>query len=214
MGRLTPPGSGLPLAVVEVLERGDITFFYRPLVQSAEARSFRVGVQSFFAVLSPGERQLHRRLRIGRKRMPVAPGERLWARIERVGSLDRVLADQLEPERYHTKTRGDRFQPEARPVAQGCYAVVRHDEHCHLVYRVEHHEEDDDIPDEVRVPDAAGHLLLFERAPGAGAMWTVAGDPGYLDEEGAEIVLVGADDEPERELGIDILPASVERDPV
>lgn len=206
------PGSGLPLIVVQVLERGDITFFYRPLVQSADARTFRVGVQSFFAVLSPGERALHRRLRIGRKRMPARPGERLWARVERVGSLDRVLAGQLEAEHYMTKTRGERFQPEARPIAQGSYAVVRHDDHCHLVYRIEHHEEDEDIPAEVRVPDAASHLLLFERAPGAGATWSAAGDPDQLDEEGAEVVLVGAEDEPERELGIDILPASVERD--
>jgi hypothetical protein len=195
--------------VIQVLERGDISFFYRPVVQPAEARSFRAGVQSFFAVLSPGERPLHRRLRIGRKRMPVAAGERLWARIERVGSLDRVLADQLEPAHYHTRTRGERYQPEARPIAQGSYAIVRHDDHCHLAYRVEHQEEDGDIPREVRVPDAASHLLLFERAPGAGAMWTAAGDPGQLDEEGAEIVLVGGDDQPERELGIDILPPGI-----
>jgi hypothetical protein len=192
--------------VVQVLERGDIAFFYRPVVQPAEAMTFRNDVQAFFAVLSPGGRDLHRRLRIGRKRMPVAAGERLWARIERVGSLDRVLADQLEPELYRTKTRGERYQPGARPVAQGSYAVVRHDDHVHLAYRVEHQEEDDDLPREVQVPDAASHLLLFERAPGAGAMWTAQGDVACMDDEGAEIVLVGGDDEPERALGIDILP--------
>lgn len=195
--------------MIEVLERGDISFFYRPVVQPADARSFRPGVQSFFAVLSPGGRPLHRRLRIGRKRMPVAAGERLWARVERVGSLDRVLADQLEAEHYQTRTRGERYQPEARAVAQGSYAIVRHDDHWHLAYRVEHQEGDDDIPREVRVPDAASHLLLFERAPGAGAAWSAAGHPDQLDEEGAEIVLVGGDDEPERELGIDILPPGI-----
>jgi hypothetical protein len=194
------------LIVVQVLERGDILFFYRAVVQAAEAMTFRPGVQSFFAVLSPGGRELHRRIRIGRKRMPAAPGERLWARVERVGSFDRVLADQLEPERYVTKTRGERLQPEARPVAQGSYAIVRHDDHVHLAYRIEQRELDGDIPDEVQVPDAASHLLLFERGPGAGATWTAAGDPSALDDEGAEIVLVGADDEPERELGIELLP--------
>lgn len=192
--------------MVQVLERGDISFFYRPLVQAAEARTFRPGVQAFFAVLSPGGREVHRRLRIGRKRMPMVAGERLWGRIERVGSLERVLAGQLESERYHTRTRGERYQPEARPLAQGSYAIVRHDDHCHLAYRIEHHEEDDDTPGEVRVPDAASHLLLFERAPGAGPVWTVEGEVERLDEEGAEIVLVGGDDEPERALGIDIVP--------
>lgn len=191
---------------VRVLERGDISFFYRPLVQAAEAESFRTGVQAFFAVLSPAGRELHRRLRVGRKRMPVVAGERLWARIERVGSFDRVLGDQLEPEHYYTRTRGVRYQPEARAIGQGSYAIVRHDDHCHLAYRVEHHEADPDLPDEVRVPDAASHLILFESSAGASAIWSVAGDPADLDEEGAEIVLVGAADEPERELGIDILP--------
>jgi hypothetical protein len=194
--------------VVQVLERGDISFFYRPVVQPAEAMSYPVGVQSFFAVLSPGGRQLHRRLRIGRKRMPMVAGERLWARIERVGSLDRVLAGQLEAERYHTKTRGERYQPEARPIAQGSYAVVRHDDHCHLAYRIENKEHDDDLPLEIHLPEAASHLILFERIPDGGAMWSVEGDPDRLDQEGAEIVLVGGDDQPERELGIELLPPS------
>jgi hypothetical protein len=195
--------------VVQVLERGDISFFYRPVVQPAEAMSYPVGVQSFFALLSPGGRPLHRRLRIGRKRMPMVAGERLWARVERVGSLDRVLAGQLEAERYHTKTRGERYQPEARPIAQGSYAVVRHDDHCHLAYRIEHKELDDDLPVEIRVPEAASHLILFERAPDGGATWSVEGDPDRLDEEGAEIVLVGGDNQPERELGIELLPPPV-----
>jgi hypothetical protein len=107
--------------MVEVLERGDISFFYRPTVQPADAPATTFGVQSFFVVLSAAH-GTHRRVRIGRKRMPAMPGERLWARVERVGSLQRVLADQLESEEYRTKTRGDRYQPGARPIR----ASVRH----------------------------------------------------------------------------------------
>jgi hypothetical protein len=194
--------------MVEVLERGDINFFYRPSVQPADAVEVVPGVQSFFVVLSPaGRRRSHRRLRIGRKRMPPA-GARYWARVERVGTLDRVIADQLEGERYSTKTRGERYQPGARPIAQGCYAMVRHDDHCHLAYRIEHREELDEVPDEVWVPDAASHVILFEKVPRARATWTTAGEPSLFDEEGYELVLVGVDDEPERELGIDVLPAA------
>lgn len=194
--------------MVEILERGDIGFFYRPVVQAAEGTTFREGVQSFFAVLSPGDRPLHRRLRVGRKHMPLRPGERLWARVERVGSFERVLGGQLEPEHYRTKTRGERYQPEARPIARGSYAIVRHDDHCHLAYRIEYREEDGDIPAEVGVPDAASHILLFEAPAEARAVWTEAGDPAGLDDEGAEIVLVGVDDEPEQALGIDLLAAA------
>ncbi|MEJ7598942.1 MAG: hypothetical protein WKG01_13620 [Kofleriaceae bacterium] len=188
--------------MVEVLERGDITFFYRPTVQPAEG-PVEPGVQSFFVVL--GARGKHRRIRIGKKRMPAPSGERLWARVERVGSFQRVVGDQLQSERYVTKTRGERVQPAARAIAHGCYAFVRHDDHTHLAYRVDEPELEPDVPEEVRPPDAASLIVLFERTPRTRATWTTVGEPAFLDEEGAEVVLVGVDDEPERELGIDVL---------
>jgi hypothetical protein len=193
--------------MTEVLERGDISFFFRPAVQAADALETTLGVQSFFVVLSAG-RDRHRRVRIGRKRMPAPTGERFWARVERVGSLQRVLGGQLEAEQYTTKTRGERYQPGARPIAQGCYAFVRHDDHIHLVYRVDQIEPD--APDEVRVPEAMSHIVLFERVPRGRATWTTVGEPALLDEEGYELVLVGVDDEPERELGIDVLEHAVQ----
>jgi hypothetical protein len=196
---------GLRVAV-EVLERGDIQFFYRPRVQPADlARNERPGVQSFFVVLSVAGSKVHRRVRIGKQRMPAPTGERLWGRVERVGSLARVLADQIEDEQYTTKTRGERFQPGARRIAHGCYAFVRHDEHVHLAYRVEH-VEDAELPDELRVPDAASIVVLFENPSPGRALWSTRGAPSQLDQEGEELVLVGVDDEPERALGIEVLP--------
>jgi hypothetical protein len=205
--------------MVDVLERGDISFFFRPRVQPADAPAGPAtapGVQSLFLVLSTaGDR--HRRVRVGRKRMPAAAGERLWARVERVGSLQRVLADLLEAEEYRTKTRGDRYQPGARPIGQGCYAFVRHGDHIHLVYRLTLLEPD--VPDEVRVPEAGSDLVLFARSemggedPAGGRLrWTTAGEPALLDEEGAEIVIVGTagDDD----LGVDVLaPTSSPAEP-
>jgi hypothetical protein len=195
--------------MVQVLERGDIGFFFRPRVQPAEAPVARIaapgpapGVQSFFFVLSTAG-GVHRRIRVGRKRMPVAAGERLWARVERVGTLQRVLGDQLEAEEYRTKTRGDRYQPGARPIGHGSYALARHDDHIHLVYRLDLREPD--APDEVRVADAGSDIVLFERIPRASATWTTAGEPAQLDDEGGEIVIVGVVDEPDHDLGIDVL---------
>jgi hypothetical protein len=189
--------------MVEVLERGDIQFFFRPTVQPADPdAAASLGVQSFFVVLST--RDKHRRVRIGRKRMPATTGERLWARVERIGSFSRAMGDLLEDEHYHTKTRGERYQPAARPIAHGCYALVQHDDHVHFAYRVDHRES---APEEVDVPDAASHVVLFERVPRGRATWTTEGTPARLDEEGAEIVLVGVDDDPERELGVELLQA-------
>ena len=190
--------------MVEVLERGDVGFFYRPTVQPADAIEVTPGIQAFFMILSPSHGHFHRRVRIGRKRLPVRHGERLWSRVERVGSMQRVLADQLESETYTTKTRGARFQPGAVPVAQGCYAFVRHEDHTHFVYRVEHTEP----VAELELPAAMSMIVLFERAQPANAVWTTGGLPTQLDFEGEELVLVGAHDEPELELGIEVLPVS------
>lgn len=57
---------------MERLERGDLRFFFRPTVQAAQADHVALGVQSLFAILS-AEHGLHRRLRIGKKRMPSLP---------------------------------------------------------------------------------------------------------------------------------------------
>lgn len=173
---------------MEVRERGDISFFFRPSVQPVDAVETTLGVQSFFLVLSPAHGR-HRRVRVGRKHMPTRSGQRFWARVERVGSLQRVLADQLEAEQYSTKTRGDRYQPGARPIARGSYAFLGHEDHTHLVYQIDDREPDS--PDDVQVDDIGDYLVLFERTPRTRATWTSVGSPSLLDEEGAEIVFVG-----------------------
>jgi hypothetical protein len=193
--------------VVDVLERGDIAFFYRPTVRAADAPpgAEAGGVQRFFFVLMPASGPA-RRLRVGKKRLPTRGGQRFWVEVERVGSLDHVLVDQLEDERYQTRTRGERYQPGARPVAQGCYAFVRHGDHCHLAFRIDRAELADDLPEDVRVPDAASYVVLGKEAPGVRATWTAAGVTHLPDREGAQLVLAGAADTPESTLGIELLP--------
>jgi hypothetical protein len=177
--------------MTDVVERGDIQFCFRPTVQPAQAETFVLGVQSFFAILSPAGRDLHRRLRIGKKRMPNAPKERFWARIERVGTLQRALGDTLESDTYVTKTRGERYQPAARPIASGTYAFVQHGDHVHLDYEVEPFAFED-APEEVQLDPTGSHLVLFEADGATRATWTHRGSVAQLDEEGAELVLVGS----------------------
>src|SRR5689334_10012299 len=191
--------------MVEVLERGDLQCFFRPTVQPADETALDVafGVQAFYLVLGY-DHGTYRRVRVGKTRMPAATGERLWARVERVGTFGRAMGDLLDDERYHTKTRGDRDQPAARAIASGTYAFVRHDDHVHFVYRLETRELD--VPEEVQLPDAGSHVVLFENSGPGNAAFTVDGSPALLDVEGAELVLVGVDDEPERVLGVELLP--------
>jgi hypothetical protein len=158
-------------------------------VQPAEADNVELGVQSLFAILSPEGGRDHRRLRIGRKRMPATPKDRFWAKIERVGTLQRVLGGKLEPDFYTTKTRGERYQPAARPIAHGSYELARHGDHTHLSYQVEPFAFED-APDEIAVAESGSHVVLFEATAGK-AKWTAQGQVSQLDEEGAELVLVG-----------------------
>jgi len=175
---------------VTELERGDLQIFFRPSVQPAEAPVHTLGVQSLYLLLSPAGRDVHRRVRVGKNRLPTTARDRFWCRIERVGSLERALGDVLEDERYTTKTRGERYQPGARPVAHGEYLLARHDDHVHLTYAVEPLPFDD-APEELHVERAARLLLLFENHRGR-AVWTQHGDLSNLDREGEEIVLVGS----------------------
>ena len=169
-----------------VLEHGDIQFWFRPSVQPLEAERYELAVQRFFVVLSPAGSRTHRRLKIGKKRMPATSRERFWAVVERVGSLQRVLGDITEAETYTTKTRGERFQPAARPIASGTYELVQEDDHVRLSYTLDR-VSDDDVPP----VDDASHLVLFEATDGD-ATWSARGDIHALDVEGTEIVLVGA----------------------
>jgi len=178
------------LIVSEVLERGDVQFFFRPKVQEAEAETFELGVQSLFLILSPAGRKSHRRLRIGKKRMPANGRERFWAKVERVGSLQRVLGVKLEAETYATKTRGDRYQPGARPVAVGSYELVQEGDHIRFEYLAEPFGFDD-APDEITIPERGRHRVLWKRTTGGRGVWTSSGDIAKLDDEGTQIVLVG-----------------------
>jgi hypothetical protein len=175
--------------VREVIERGDVQFFFRPMVQAADAPTYELGVQSFFLVLST-KRGRHRRVRIGKKRMPVSARERFWARIERVGSLQRVLGGALEGETYSTKTRGERYQPAARPIAHGTFEIVRHDDHVHFRWEAEPFGFED-APEEIGLAESGDHLVLFKNHHEGRAVWTQTPRIDDLDEEGAQIVIVG-----------------------
>lgn len=187
----TPQLRTLDWVMVEVLERGDVTFFIRPRVQDASTDAPPPptidGIQAFFMVLGAGRE--HRRVRIGKKALPARRGQRFWAHVESVGTLERVLRYQLEGETYTTKTRGERYQPPARPIAQGEYALVVHDDHTHLVYRV---DALDELADEL-LPGTRGSFILLFKATHGRATWSTAGyAPDTLSTYDAQLVLVGA----------------------
>jgi hypothetical protein len=210
-----------------ILERGDLFFFYRTRVDTEESHG-PSDVQRFFFILEPDGTKLFRRLVVGRKRLPdPSERERAWAFVAEVATRPEELRDELERKVYDTKTRGTRVQPEARPAGEARYAIVDHEGHTHLAYALELPrrrgevqkalgiEREESFIAAVRNPDAPTPrgmgLPARERADFPkrllelfrGRRFAPLNPPDFLNYEGAEIVLIAAAEDAERELGID-----------
>lgn len=215
--------------MTRVLERGEIYFFYRPRVGEEEPRGVE-DVQRLYAILSPRDSPVYRRLVIGRKRLPdIGARERSWAFVDRVARKPEPIEEDLEAHTYRTKTRGEREQPAGRPAGEGVYALVEHDDHAHLVYALELPKAPGEVQEELNIELDASYVVTV-RNPEAPSRPELGLDhsqraryparlqerfggrsfapltPELLDYEGAELILIGAHEEPEEELGIALEP--------
>ena len=213
----------------EIIEQGDVFFFYRPRVGIEEVDDLE-DVQRFFVVLKPDGERRFRRIIVGPKRLPdPRQHERSWAFVAEVAEEPEELRDELERQVYETRTRGLRIQPEARPAGEGRYAIVEHNGHTHLVYVLELPREPGPAQETFRIRPEASFIVavrnpLAEAPPGMGLSphqradyppelmerfrgrrFAPLDDPRFLDE-GAELVLIGASEDVESELGIALDP--------
>lgn len=212
--------------MMEVLERGDVFFFYRPRMDVEDVRGAG-DIARLMVVLDPDGRGPARLLVVGRKHLPdPARHERAWAFVDAVAERPDGLRDALLPRTYETRTRGVRVRPAARPAGEGRYVVAVHERHSHLAYGLELPSEPGEAQHllnvrregsfivAVRNPDApapSGTGLPRRRRPQLPAevrerfgdrRWHALDDPGLLNHPGVELVLIGARDDVESELGI------------
>jgi hypothetical protein len=214
--------------MTEVLERGDVFWFYRPRVGVEEVRDLD-DVQRFFFILAPDGTSRYRRLVVGRKRMPDPEShEREWAFVAEVTDDPAELRDEIEPVRYETKTRGERVLSAARPAGEGRYALADHDGHTHLATALELPPTPGPVQRRLGITAEASYIVAVrnpdvEVPAGAGLprerraeyppelrerfrgrRFAPLNPPGFLDHAGAEIVLIGATTAAEPELGIEL----------
>lgn len=151
-------GEPLPSTVPEVIERGEVTFLYRPRVEEQNPADLG-DVQRVFVLLSPDGGALERLIAIGRKRLPPsARHPRFW------GYVDLVLApydmhNALGAQVYGTKTRGLRHLPAARPFARGSYDIATHGEHSHLRWTVESIDATDPVVSDLTIEQEADYIV-------------------------------------------------------
>jgi hypothetical protein len=211
-----------------VLERGDIYFAYRPKV----ARGFE-DAQRLYMILSPRGKRLYRFIIIGEKRLPAVSGagdRKTWGFVEKVASRPEEVEDELDPETYPTKTRGERHLAAALPAGEGVYAIARHSEHSHLAYALELPAEPGEVQQALNIVKEGSYIIVVKNPeapspPGVGLDESrraafpmelqerfqgrrfIPADPlDFLDYEGAEILLVGARQNVFSELGLQLNP--------
>ncbi|KAJ5111264.1 hypothetical protein N7532_001799 [Penicillium argentinense] len=131
-----------------ILEKGIIYFFYRPRVNVDEPHSVNDVARSFFVLRptplgaefdqSQGSVDKDARCRLlmlPKKKLPTSPKERDMGFVEKTGQTMKDLQEKfIASSTYQTSTRGERTIKEARPYAEGVYALTSTKRATHLAY--------------------------------------------------------------------------------
>jgi hypothetical protein len=147
----------------EILEYGDIYFFYRPKVRSEQVKGIE-DVRRFFMVTVPeannnnDKSQLYRLFVIGKKSLPevrkteARASERYWARVGGIFKDANELTRELLSDEFR---KGDA----ARPVGEGKYAIVEHHNHAELAYVLELPKEPGEAQKELGIEKEASYII-------------------------------------------------------
>jgi len=148
----------------EILEQGDICFFYRPKKGAEEVRGIE-DVRRFFMVTAPEEQEnnskknrLYRLFIIGKKSLPeireteARASERYWARVGGIFKDPNELTKELLSDEFR---KGDA----ARPVGEGKYAIVKHQNHAELAYILEMPNEPGEAQNELGIEKEASYII-------------------------------------------------------
>jgi hypothetical protein len=197
----------------------------------AEVAAEDIGdVQNFYVVLKPRGGRF-RLINVGRKRLPDIEGhERNWGFVEMVADDGKEIEEELQRDTYETKTRGERVRPAARPAGEGVYALVRESSSTFLAWALELPKKPGPVQKAFNIPEEASLAISIANPEKRGGPRTAqlseeqrpdypkalqeefrgrrfaTEDPRLLNYEGAEIIFVGARDNPEEAYHIDLQP--------
>ena len=149
----------------EVLEQGDIYFFYRPKKDAEQVKGIE-DVRRFFMVTGPeksekensDKSQFYRLFVIGKKSLPeirkteARASERYWARVGGIFQNPDELTKELLSDEFR---KGDA----ARPAGEGKYTIVRHQNHAELAYILEMTKEPGEAQNELGIEKEASYVI-------------------------------------------------------
>jgi hypothetical protein len=216
----------------EIIEQGDIFFFYRPKVGTEEVKGIK-DVQRFYMIVLPEDNNKYRLFLIGQKQLPeIVEGkstseEKNWALNILTTSNPDDIHKELMPSEYTTETRGKRRLAAAAPVGEGKYTIVKHGNHTELAYILELPEIPGPTQREFEIKKEASYIISVKnpdvKVPGFAASeknpeypkalkekfgdkrWINVDEPDLLNYENTQLLLIGAKKKNiEEELGVDI----------
>src|SRR5918911_1663233 len=186
----------------EILEQGDIYFFYRPKKDAQEVKGIE-DVRRFFMVTAPEKRkagregeakeedfsadssksQLYRLFVIGKKSLPevrkteARASEKYWARVGGIFRDANELTKELLSDEFR---RGDA----ARPVGEGKYAIIKHGNHAELAYILEMPKEPREAQQELGIEKEASYVIsvINPKIPKSSNLPTTEEPPKYPQE--------------------------------
>jgi len=158
---------------VKILEQGDIFFFFRPKVSAKDIKSID-DVRRFYMVLCPEEKQkiidgtnndtnpqekkIYRLFIIGKKSLPeirkteARSSQRFWAQVGGIFYDPQNLVEDLTADEYK---KGDA----ARPVGEGKYAIIEHQNHAELAFILEMPQEIGEAQKELGIQKEASYII-------------------------------------------------------
>jgi hypothetical protein len=187
-------------------------------------------VQNFYMVLKPQGGRF-RLINIGRKRLPDIEGhERNWGFVDMIADSGTEIEHALRRDTYDTKSRGERVRPAARPAGEGVYALVREGSGTFLVWALELPNKPGPVQKAFNIPQEASLAISVANPEKRGGPRTAqldeeqranypkslqkefrdrkfaTEDPRLLDYEGAQVIFIGARQDPEQAYDIDLQP--------
>lgn len=218
--------------IVKTLEQGNIYFVYRPKVQAKGKEGAIKGIddlQRTYIILSPHGEKCYRLIALGQKRLPsINDREKHWGFVDKVIRAPKKIEEELQHETYETKTRGERTWPAARPAGEGVYALIHHGDHTHLIYALELPEKPREVQQALNIEEEGSYILSIKNPqvsspPGTSLeeerradfpkhlqerfrkrRFIAIDSPDFLNYEGVELLFIGAAEDIDKDLGIEL----------
>ncbi len=176
----------------DIIEQGNIYFFYRPKKNSSNVKDIG-DVRRFFMVTAPdtpnnrgtskNSKKFYRLFVIGKKSLPeirtseARASERYWARVGGIFEDVNELTNELYSDEFR---KGDA----ARPVGAGKYVIVRHQKHTEMAYVLETPDQPGNAQEELGIEKEASYIIsvINPKSPVPEGFPSAEENPKYPDK--------------------------------